>query len=61
MHILGKEGKYEFCGIYQIFPNKFGFPINSTRVQKKFASRIFNSNSVSKFELDSKRKVVPYL
>jgi hypothetical protein len=41
IYILGKEGKYEFWRIYQIFPNKFGSPINSTRVQKQFCFQNF--------------------
>jgi hypothetical protein len=59
MHSLGKEAKYESWGIYQIFPNKFGSPINSTQVQKQFCSKICNLNSLSNFNLIPKGKLFP--
>jgi hypothetical protein len=40
-NLPGKKGKYEFWGIYQIFPNKFGSPINSTQDKKQFGFQNF--------------------
>jgi hypothetical protein len=54
---MGKEGKYKIWGIYLIFPNKFGSPINSKEVQKQFWFQDFEFKFCFEFELDSKGKL----